>query len=308
MKSEIEAHSNDQAYPNDKVLSKLYEGIFKLYKKAGLEELQLVALEKAIELRPNDAALHFDAGLSSSSKAPHRLALLYYKYRLKFTSNDASGLNNMGIQYTELGMPLLGIACYKKSFKLKETLAAANLAYRYLQTGFAEETSQILEQANQYPNVYPNIASATAALSEKKDSESKKEGEVLEAARVDQRFLLSFGNAYFIRAEKVLNLSGAWVSSDGTEFEIKYIDGEIQVNWAKTFTYKLTGNISNVAAKVDAFRYDHSSKIFKQEGFGYLYLSSETEQIYIMTVTKPYYQYESELFTLSRVPAIASAE
>jgi Flp pilus assembly protein TadD len=300
LQSEIEVQSNDT------ILCKLYEGIASLYMKAGLEELRLVALEKAIERKPNDASLHFGSGLSSSNKGLHRLALLHYKYQLRFLPRDKAGLNNIAIEYSQLGMPFLAIACYRNSFELGETLAAANLAYRYLQVGFAEEASQVLDKARQYPDVHPNVSSAIAALSQRRDSESKKEGEILEAAHVDQRFLLTFGDAYFTRVAEISDLGGAWIGTNGIEFQIKHIDKEIEVTWTQTFNYKLTGTISNRAAKVDALRFEYPSKTFELNGFGYLHLSSETEQIQIMTVTKVYGEYQSDVLTLSRAPAVTS--
>src|SRR2546421_13119309 len=59
--------------------SKLYEGLAALYHLDDNAEFRAIALEKALERRPNDTSLHFDAAYSYSEGKLEKLALLHYK-------------------------------------------------------------------------------------------------------------------------------------------------------------------------------------------------------------------------------------
>jgi hypothetical protein len=60
-------------------MSRLYEGLAELYNEDQDLELRAFALEKALELKPNDTAAHFKTAYSYSFKNLERLALLHYK-------------------------------------------------------------------------------------------------------------------------------------------------------------------------------------------------------------------------------------
>jgi tetratricopeptide (TPR) repeat protein len=113
------------------VTFELYSALAERYGEAKEAELRCLALEKALEIKPNNAGLLFDTAYSYSHvNETSPLVLLHYKTLLKFDPNHSWGLNNLGVVYSRLKMSFASVSSYKKSAKLKNTLAAANLANR----------------------------------------------------------------------------------------------------------------------------------------------------------------------------------
>src|SRR5215217_1746854 len=89
-----------------KALSTLYTELASLYEKTGDSELRAIALEKAIEYQPNDTDLRFGAAYSYSENDLSTLALMHYQTLLEFKPDDTMALNNLGVTYGELNMPV----------------------------------------------------------------------------------------------------------------------------------------------------------------------------------------------------------
>ena len=65
--------------------------------------------------------------------------MMHYRTLLKFEPNNTGALNNIAILYGEGDMPINGVGSYKKAIQNGNALAAANLAYQYMDAGFADE-------------------------------------------------------------------------------------------------------------------------------------------------------------------------
>ena len=149
-------------------LSKLYEGLANLYELAEDLEMKAIALEKLIEIQPNNIHLRFKAAYSYSQKDFDNLALLHYKTMISFKPDEPAALNNIAIAYSQLDMPILAAKFYKKAIKQKHTLAAANLAYLYMNAGFDEEASKILEEVRTSDKIDPKVGEAISDIEKKK--------------------------------------------------------------------------------------------------------------------------------------------
>lgn len=261
-------------------ISKLYEGLADLYEMADNQEFQAVAVDKALESKPNDTSLLFDAAYSYSQKQFHSLALLHYKTLLGFRPDNAAALNNIGVAYENLQMPIYSARFYRKAFETNPeyTLAAANLAFRFMNVGFAEEAVDILEKAKQRKEVHPNVGSALSALSNKKEAEANTEKHHLDAAREQQRFLRAFADAYFVSKMNCPSFDGLWKSSGGIQLEITQNGNLIKGKWnEKDKSQEFRGKINNRGATVSI------EQRYTQDIDGKAYISIDGKQLFIMT-------------------------
>lgn len=275
---------------NPHILSSLYEGLASLYKMANNPELQAIALEKALERKPNDKNLLFDIAYSYSQKEFQALSLFHYKNIEKFGSDDNAIFNNLGVQYERLGMKIKSAKAYKKSIELKGTLAAANLAYNYIYAGFKEGANNILDKAKNEKNVHPRVGNAISEVSKKETEEEELEKKVLERARKQQRFLLSFAEAYFIPMAYSINFEGKWCFKDDVEVEIKHTGNKIEGNWLREKKkYKFSGEVNNQGAKIITYKMSYvlftgQEKEFDKLSEGYVYISDGNKQLFIMDI------------------------
>ncbi len=269
--------------------SRLYESLASLYELAKDPELRALALEKAIESRPGNTHLLFDAGYSYSNSGFRALALLHYKTLLKFDADNTGALNNIGVQYMDLQMPMCAVESYKKASKLSDTLASANLAYRYINAGFEEEAREILDKAKQEEEPHQNVWMAISTLRQSKEAEAELEKKWLDTAIEQQRFLLSFAEAYFATKPDCPSFDGGWFLPDGTETTIAQSGANIKASWVyEKNKHNLTGHINNRAAKITI----HEEGLFsKKERHGYAYLSLDGEQLFIMISKDKEYSY-----------------
>jgi tetratricopeptide (TPR) repeat protein len=232
-------------------LATLYRGLAELYKMARDPECRALALDKALESRPNDTALLFDTAYSYSEGKYNLLAVLHYETLLGFQPNNAAALNNTGVEYQTLRMPIHAVKFYQKAFEADpdNTLAAANLAYRYMNAGFAEDALRVLEEAKQQQEVHPNVGSALSTLSQNRESENRTRNEYLDLAREQHRFLRAFAEAYFVDGEHRLGFDGLWRAPNGIQLEITVSGDMIKGSWTEEDkSQRLKGQVRNRGA------------------------------------------------------------
>jgi tetratricopeptide (TPR) repeat protein len=263
----------------------LYSGLASLYERADDSELRAIALEKAIEFKPNDTQLRFGAAWSYSQSDCNALSLMHYHTLLGFTPDNVTALNNMGVIYGELQMHTKRISSFKEAWEHGETLSAANLAYAYMNGGFVDEAMGILNKAKQGEDVHANVGSALAAVDQKKEAESKKETETLSAAHEQRQFLLSFAEAYFSSRSVTSHFEGAWRFSDSVEATATWSDDKVKINWERSDKkYSMTARVRSLGARITNYtRPGYYPSTLGDNGFAYL--SDDGQQMEIMVLT-----------------------
>jgi tetratricopeptide (TPR) repeat protein len=280
---------------NIKDMIELYEGLALLYEMANDSEMRAIALEKVLQIKPNDTNQHFNAAYSYSERPLHCLALLHYKTLLDFDSKNSNALNNIAVEYGRLTMSIKAVEYYKKAVEQGETLAAANLAKEFLSSGFIEEALDELNKAKGKDNPHKDVANVIASIPKNQERESKSEEQALKDGRQQQSFLVTFADAYFIGYGNRPNLDGVWIADEcpesigaifeGTEVIIKESDNIIEGNWERGGTKdKFKGVLSNWAARIITFEMKVYENDYKEDDFGYIYLSPEGTKIFIMRV------------------------
>jgi hypothetical protein len=197
-------------------------------------------------------------------------------------------------------MPISAVKFYKKSADLNNTLAMANLAYLYLDAGLTEEASKILDKAKEQPEFHPNVGRALSALIERGEAESKKEEEHLKSAREQQRFFLSFAEAYFIKMPDPPSFVGKWKFPDGIEVMITQNEKEIEAKWVRdNLNYKFTGHIKNRGSRITNYKEAPIRSLLSQimshdeYGRGFAYLSQDGQQLFMMNLKGNEYSFET---------------
>jgi len=261
----------------------IYEALGDLYEQANQMELRALALEKALSYKPENKEMRFSAAYSYSVDRLSALSLMHYNTLFKMQPDNTYALNNMGVQYTELKMPIFGVSYYKRSDGKGETLAGANLAYKLMEAGFAEEAQSILDRARRQDDVHPNIGSALASLGQRKEAESLREKTILTTARQQQQFILRFADSVFCKSSSV-SLHGNWMIKDGTPVVISHSQESLSAIWeTSTLKHKIEGMITGHAIRLTYSKSGVSAySYFSEVGKGYGIVSSDTQFVDVL--------------------------
>lgn len=206
---------------DEKIRVLFYKEIADIFKETNETEKQVLALEKVLEYAPENSNARFDAAFAYGKTDKKHLSLLHYIKYLEFYPNNAAALNNLGVAFSNLKMPIHAISNYEKAAELGNTLASSNIAYKYIEVGFAEKAEEVLKYADRKSDVHPNVAKATVSLSDKREQENKTEKEVVKNAIKQQLFYQNYaGVYYFVENEKVPDLTGNWTVNGGVDTSI----------------------------------------------------------------------------------------
>jgi tetratricopeptide (TPR) repeat protein len=259
----------------------LYKGLAKLYEKVDERLSQALALEKALEICPDNVDLRFDIAYAYSMTDFKDLSLLHYKILLRFDSKNNSGWNNLGVQYDALAMPILSVDCYKTA-QGETSLASSNLAYKLLHAGFTEEAKKILGEAMLQENPHPNVSTAMSNVKTFREAEESKEKSIIGLATQKQLYLLQFSSRYLSK-ETNLTFEGLWKSDQGYEVTITLTNDVIRavVN-VEDCKYNLKGNVINDAAIIDLSSNIQGLLIGKHTYKGFAYLTDEGTKIQLV--------------------------
>ena len=289
---------------SDEAKSHLYEGLATLYEKTNEPGLRVLALEKALQCRPNNRALRFQAAYGYSQESFSRLAFFHYRKEIEFHSDDASSMNNIGVECGHLRMNAQAIKYYKAASEQGETLAMSNLANIFLFAGFITEANEILDKARSMDKVHPNVGRSIAAASEVWESEQKIENECVETARQQQMFFTAFAEAAFNGRSrpKVESFAGRWKLPDGTEFEITQEGTTVSGSWqVGDSTHSLSGKVINRAFKgIITYRTRMLSSLFTNDEkriFGHKV--GDTHSVRVLTIGKDDNVYEVILCSIN---------
>lgn len=190
-----------------RVKKALYESL----KEKGSMHAALAIREQMLLQDPADADLRFSLAYDYDTEKFHELSLFHYRI-LKTNSPTEMGLNNLGVTYSSLNLPILSVESQEEAFKKGNTLAAANLAQRYLDAGFASEATNLAKKAMTEKEYHPNLPGVLTSVEANQTSEQELEKSFLNEAERRRTFLLAFGEALL---DKPSPVGGKWVFPQG---------------------------------------------------------------------------------------------
>lgn len=270
-------------------LATVYVGMAEAFKNTGNKEFQVFALEKAVELKPNDTDLRFRIAWAYSDQGRKKMALLHYSTLKTFQKDGEGMLNNLGVECERFDLNIRAVRYYKQAFELKNTLAGANLAYQYMNAGFYAEAKETLEKAKAYPDVHPNVGSAIAALSKMEEDENEKARELNKQGLEEQKFLKVFAEAYFVNDASPTPFAGQWLSENGEQLVVAQMGSRISAEWTHDKKMnELSGDVSNRGAKfkrkTGAEKMQLLSILGTSETSGYIYVSKDGKTMRWLTL------------------------
>jgi tetratricopeptide (TPR) repeat protein len=266
--------------PNPLAQITLWSSLVDTFRRAGKTELRATAAHRLATLVGNDSERWFTAayayGECDADFVP--LSIHCYFQALRFNSSYAAALNNLGVKYAELGLPVLATRRYREAFNQGNTLAAGNLASKYLRAGFEAEAETLIEEAQKRENVATKVAEVAAEISSAQSSEQEKLDQIRGNAGVVAEAVTAFANLRLEQSPQ--NVGHHWIAG-GEPVEVTVDRDEIQATW-KVGTYRgarrFIGTLEGAAA-VGRFEKQGPSygPEWEADATGYLLFSSPTE-------------------------------
>lgn len=235
-------------------------------------------LLRAAQLTPTRKNLHFDAAMSLSDAGMNGLAASQYRAILRSEENNSSALNNLGVAYSRLGMQAEAIDSYRRSWAIGETLAAANLARKYVHAGFLDEAEKILNEARRSETVNDDVGTALVELGRARTTEAETWQKANRLAVQESEFLRQFVEAITRHLLVAEGFSGEWVTH--TADPVLISDNTVtnlSIEWGETENkQRMTGWF------IRAFGLISVDEWFVDPLRGYVYLSEQAEELRFM--------------------------
>ena len=236
---------------DDEAIASIYVGIADIARHLDDKVLRAISLQMALQYKPDDLSIRFDAAYAQSEADLRQLSTTNYHTLLRVKPNHKMSLNNIGFSCEKLQMQLKSISYYKKSVENDETLAMANISYQYMDNGFEEEASKILNKAKMFENPHPNVAQAISSLAERKEKEDTIWNNTIDIGIRQQEFFWGYANAYFKPHKIESTFSGSWISSRNQTFIVEHEGVKITGKWEeKNSGEHFSGTMRNLAATI----------------------------------------------------------
>lgn len=282
---------------DDASLAILYRGVGRLYGSMDDQEMRALALESALQLRPNDINLRFNTAYAYSQVGYEQLSMFHYETLLQFAPDNETSRNNLGVAYDELGLKIRSTRAYRRASENDQTLASANLAYKYMGQGFADEASSILKAARAKDEVHANVGSAISDLAQREEQENKKRDEIVEGSRKLRRFFLSFSSAMISHQGQSASVEGTWTSETPTEFTVTQSQTKFTMSWEiENQKHRIVGDIANLGTRAakQMMKYsllNREEMGFEDSGKAFGYLDERSETWHLLIVEKSEFEY-----------------
>ncbi len=183
--------------------------------KLGRLDHAFASFEQATELRPLDHSLRFHLAYAYSEAGFSELAVEHYFILLQGGSNP-SAENNLGVDFSRLGLKLRAVTHYKRAAENGLSLAAGNLANIALTAGLASEAEEWIKKGEAGGRPDPRVTATRATLTQASDNEPKQFAAIRK--RADE---LRSVFRKWVECEPTAAPSGTWSFSTGHTFELQ---------------------------------------------------------------------------------------
>ncbi|MGB5933161.1 MAG: tetratricopeptide repeat protein [Anaerolineae bacterium] len=176
-----------EEYDSDSQMSDIEEQLGRLFEEKGEKAEALNHLEKAVSHNPDKRTLRFRVAHEYTKLGDHQRALYHYKVLNQLDPDDAAVLNNLGVAYDALEMPIKAVECYKRSAEKGHTIAMGNLVHLLVDSGFINEAERWIAKAQEHPPVHTRVGTALGRIAPATEAEDEKEGQILKDLRHGER-------------------------------------------------------------------------------------------------------------------------
>ncbi|MGK0536994.1 tetratricopeptide repeat protein [Bacillus sp. 'calajunan'] len=282
-------HEINRQEVSDENKFEYYYHLANLYRDNDNLDFQIYALEKAVKIKPNHKSALFSLAYAYSKINYTEMAVFYYEKILLIDNTDKSVMNNLGVVYSKLKMNYKSIEYYEKSSNLGNTLATANLAYSYMNSGFIDKAEEILQNVKGNEDVHQNVNSALLKVQRLKKEEEDKKTNKIESAKEIKDFFNNLASATFEKFSINSQMfDGSWILN-GDESITEIVINQSQISIILE-TKKLVGNFINRHITFELYERKHSIVTqeyqFEKNGQAVGYISIDGGKINILDYNK----------------------
>lgn len=177
--------------------SLIYEEISKIYKQKKDTRSTAIALEKSLEFSQGDREKIFNTAYAQSNSNLNLIAAENYSTLINLEPKNSIALNNLGVCAGEFKNPGKQVELYKRAAEHGNSLAMANLASLYIQSGFFDEAEEILKKAIKLEDLHENVGDALYRLKQARIREEESWKKLLDKAKELKKIIRFFGEALF---------------------------------------------------------------------------------------------------------------
>lgn len=272
----------------------LFREIASTEKELGNKIMEAVALEKVTEYEPGDSNAAFAAAYAQSQVSMPYISFKNYLRDIHLNPDSSMGMNNLGVQLVELGMPIRSVNYYRLAEGKGNTLSAANLANLLISKGFYTDARELLIKVRNADDVHPNVNRALAAINDQETQETGQWNKCEELAEQHKRFLRRFAEAYYTPKHSLPRFAGNWSLQGSEEINITQEQATISMEWGSGANkIKITGEQKNGGAKVIIYRIESNPFLpttvpprYDAGTSGLAYLSTDPSEIHIAAFGK----------------------
>ena len=176
--------------------------------------------------------IRFEAAYAQSSADLSHLSFNNYERELELNPFNSFARNNFAVQLANFGMLSKSVEHYERARVDGNTLAAANLAYLYIEKGLLADAIRLLREAQGKENYHENIDRALTDLHRMEESENEKLAEVRQWMPMCRKFLRQYADARLIPKENNQQFSGSWSSESTGTITITQENGVFHAEWS----------------------------------------------------------------------------
>jgi hypothetical protein len=180
--------------------------------------------EWTLQENPGASEFRFSISYDYDDKGFHDLSLFHYRILRENDPKNEAVLNNLGVSYSNLNLPIHSVDSYEEAYRNGNTLAADNLAHGYLTGGFASDAMTLINEAMKQENYEAKLPGTLAKVNENRKEEEVLEKSSLENAEKHRRFLSEFGEGFL---QNIPPLNGTWKFPDA-DISLSMADGVLQ--------------------------------------------------------------------------------
>jgi len=247
-----------QSVKDDLNKADLYYQLSKVFDALKDKMMKAIALEKAVSLKGNNVSYLFDAAYTYSETDFTDTSTYHYRNLISIDGNNVGALNNLGVNFQNQKLTIKSVEYYKKAANKGNSLAAANLARLYLNSGFEEEATNLFKEFVDKPDVHMNLIKAQSSLVTEKEKQKKQAETIIESGQKRSKFFSIFATKYFEFLEVKNQNIDDWTDDEGNNISIVIEDSEISIKWEKVNSkigdndiYLITGKLSNSASLIN---------------------------------------------------------
>jgi len=198
--------------------------LYELLKLSNEDHEAFALAEYTLRENPGQSGLRFKLGNDYLSKDLDGLAAYHFQMILKNEPQNYGAFHNLALALSNSGLSIMSATNYKTAIELGGTLAAANLAYKYLDCGMVDDSKRLLEAAQKVEGHADRVERCLADVTKRKDEEEQKLNSLFEAAVKQKEFLTEAGDA--LLAPTVPPIDGGWGFPFG-EMDIKVVGDRV---------------------------------------------------------------------------------